>query len=92
MDNLKELKKYESMWKDKEKMLTLTHDLLSYRTPSKSYPVFLFEHMTLFHIKDLKEGRPWKIVTPSQVLETLTQSDFLSRICYVSYIYMIGNS
>ena len=42
-ENLKELKKYESMEKDKEHMLTLTHELLSCRAPSLSYPIFLFE-------------------------------------------------
>ena len=53
-EKLKELKKYESMEKDKEQMLTLTHELLSYRAPSPSYHVFLFEKMTLFKIKALK--------------------------------------
>ena len=57
-EKLKELNKYESMEKDKEKMLTLTHELLSYRAPSPSYPVCLFEQRIMFQIKALKEGRP----------------------------------
>ena len=52
---MKKLKKFKSMHKFKEQMLTLTQYLLSCRAPSPSYPVFLFEHMTLFKIKDLKE-------------------------------------
>ena len=55
-EKLKELKKYEAMEKNKEQMSTLTHDLLSCRAPSLSYPVFLFEHMILFQIKALNEG------------------------------------
>ena len=35
--------------------------------------------MTLFKIKDLKEGRPWKIVTPPQFLKTFIQSDFFEQ-------------
>ena len=57
-EKLKELKKYEPMEKDKKNMLTLTHELLRCRSPSPSYPVFLFEQMILFHIKALREGRP----------------------------------
>ena len=71
-EKLKELKKYEYMEKDKELMLTLSHELFSCKPPSPSYPIFLFEHMTLFHIKDLKEGSTSQVVTPSQFLETLT--------------------
>ena len=73
---MKELNKFKSMQKDKEQMLTLTQELLICRAPSPSYPVFLFEHMTLFKIKALKEGISWEIVTPSQFLETFTQGNF----------------
>ena len=75
-EKLKELNKYEYMEKDKELMLTLSHELFSCKPPSPSYPIFLFEHMTLFHIKDLKEGSTSQVVTPSQFLETFTQSEF----------------
>ena len=64
------------MDKNKEQMLTLTKELLSCRAPSLPYPVFFFEQMIKLQIKDLKEGRPWKIVTPSQFLETFTHSEF----------------
>ena len=47
-EKLKELKKYESMEKNKEHMVTLTQDLLSYRAPSPSYPVFFFEQIIIF--------------------------------------------
>ena len=42
-EKLKELKKYYSMEKNKEQMLNLTHELLSCRALTPSYPVFLFE-------------------------------------------------
>ena len=76
-EKLKELNKYEYMEKDKELMLTLSHELFTCKPPSPSYPIFLFEHMTLFQIKDLKEGSTSQVVTPSQFLETLTQSEFV---------------
>ena len=75
-DEMKELNKFKSTQKDKEQMLPLTQELLSCRAPYLSYPIFIFEQMTLFKIKDLKEGGSWKIVTPSQFLETFTQSNF----------------
>ena len=78
-DKLKELNNYQSMEKNKEQMLNLTHELLSYGGPSLSYPVFLFKQMILFQIKALKKGRHWKIVTPSQFLETFTQSEFFEQ-------------
>ena len=71
-DEMKELNKFKSTQKDKEQMLPLTQELLSCRDPYLSYPIFIFEQMTLFKIKDLKEGGSWKIVTPSQFLETFT--------------------
>ena len=63
------------MENNKEKMLNLIHELLSWKFPSLSYLVFLFEQMILFQIKALKEGRPLQIVTPSQFLKTFTQSE-----------------
>ena len=65
------------MEKDKELMLTLSHELFSCKPPSPSYPIFLLEHMTLFQIKDLKQGSTSQVVTPSQFLETFTQSEFV---------------
>ena len=58
-EEMKELKKFKSMQKEKEQMFTLTQKLLSCRAPYPSYPVFLFEQMTMFKIKALKEGRSW---------------------------------
>ena len=75
-EELKKLRKYKSMHKEKEQMCTLTQELLSCRDPSPSYPVFLFQQMTLLKIRALKEGRPWKIMTTPHFLENFTRSDF----------------
>ena len=41
--NLRELKKFQFMQKEKEKIYALSQELLGTRMPSSSYPVFLFE-------------------------------------------------
>ena len=41
--NLRELKKFQSMQKEKEQMYALSPELLGTRMPSSSYPIFLFE-------------------------------------------------
>ena len=41
--NLRELKKFQFMQKEKEKMYVLSQELLGTRIPSSSYPFFLFE-------------------------------------------------
>ena len=83
-EELKELIKFKFMQKEKEQMLTLTQDLLSCRAPSPSYHVFLLEHMTLFKIKDLKKGRPWKIVTPPSSWRLSPRVNFQSKIYCVN--------
>ena len=45
---LKELKKFKSMQKEKDHMYILSHELMSSRVPSPSYPVFLYEQLTWF--------------------------------------------
>ena len=64
-------------------MYILIQELLSYRVPSPSYSVFLFEQMTLFKIRSLKEGKPYHIMITPQFLDTFTQSDFprLNLLC-----------
>ena len=42
-EELKELRKYKSMQKEKEQMYTLNKELFSHRYPSPYYPIFLFE-------------------------------------------------
>ena len=58
-------------------MYILIQELLSYRAPSPSYSIFIFEQTTLFKIRSLKEGKPYHIMTTPQFLDTFTQSDFL---------------
>ena len=43
------------MKQEKEHMYALIQELLSCRSPSPSYYVFLYEKLTLFKLKDLKE-------------------------------------
>ena len=59
------------MKKEKEQVYTLSQELLSCRGPSLSYSVFLYEQMTLFKLKSLKEGRPHQLFTVPQFLDTL---------------------
>ena len=40
---LRELKKFQSMQREKEHMYTLSQEIMGTRKPSSSYPVFLFE-------------------------------------------------
>jgi hypothetical protein len=38
--------------------------------------IFLHEQLTLFKLKSIKEGRPYKMISASEFLETFSQSDF----------------
>ena len=51
---LRELKKFQSMQKEKEQMYALSQELLGTRMPSSSYPVFLFEQFVWFKLKPVK--------------------------------------
>ena len=64
------------MQKEKNQMYDLVKELLSCRAPSPSYLVFLFEQLTLFKLRAIKEGIPYKFVTSSQFLDAFAQSDF----------------
>ena len=48
---LKELKKFQSMQREKEQMYTLSQEIMGTRKPSSSYPVFLFEQFVWFKLK-----------------------------------------
>ena len=61
-EEVKELRRYKSMKKEKEQMYTLTQEFPCCKAPSPSYPVFLFEHMTMFKRRALKEGKPCPIM------------------------------
>jgi hypothetical protein len=52
---------------------------LSFIIPSLSYPVFLNEQLTLFKLKAIKEGRPYKFISASEFLEKNSPSDFLDQ-------------
>ena len=76
------------MKKEKEQMYTLTQELLRYRAPSPYYPVFLFEHMNLFKMRDLKKADLVKSWKPLSFWKTLLKVTFLNIICYVNYTCM----
>ena len=48
---IKKLKKFSSMQKDKDQMYDLSRELIGTRKPSSSYPVFLFEQFAWFKLK-----------------------------------------
>ena len=74
---LKELKKFKSMQKEKDQLYILSQELLSTRAPSTSYTVFLFEQFIWFKLKAVKEGRPYEMETSTQFLETFMESNFI---------------
>ena len=61
---MKKLKKFKSMQKEKDQLYALFQEIMSFRAPSPSYQVFLYEQLTLFKLKALKEGRPYQL-TPT---------------------------
>ena len=60
---LKELKKFKSMQKEKDLLYVVSQELMSSRDPSSSYPVFLYEQFTWLKMKELKEGRPYEVAS-----------------------------
>ena len=56
---LKELRKFKSMQQEKDQMKNICQKLLGCRSPYPSYTIFIYEQMTLFKLKELKEGRPY---------------------------------
>ena len=75
-NNLRELKKFQFMQKEKEQMYALSQELLGTRVPSSSYPVFLFEQFVWFKLRAMKEGRSFEITTSAKILETFLRSNF----------------
>ena len=73
---LKDLKKFKSMQKEKYQLYALFQELMSFRAPSSSYLVFLYEQLTLFKLKALKEGRPYQLTPTAQFLKTFMESSF----------------
>ena len=76
---MKELKKFKSMQKEKYQLCALFQELMSFRAPSPSYPVFLYEQLTFFKLKYLKEGRPFRLTPSAQFLETFMESSFTEQ-------------
>ena len=76
------------MQKEKYNMYTLSQELLSCRGSYPSYSVLLYDEITLYNLKYLKEGRPHQLVTVPQFLDTLSQSDFFEKnlLCEL-YLY-----
>ena len=79
---------FKSMQVEKDQLYTLSHELLGTRVPSSSYPVFLFEQLIWFKLRDVKERRPDEIATSTKFLETLLESDLEDQKCCVSFICM----
>ena len=84
---IRELKKFQSMQKEKDQMYALSQELLGTMVPSSSYPVFLFEQFVWFKLRAMKEGRSFEITTSAKFLETFLRN-LKIRICYVNYICM----
>ena len=57
-------------------MYTLSRELMSSIYPSPSYLVFLYEQMTLFKLKAMKEGIPYQLKPSVQFLETFVETSF----------------
>ena len=60
-------------------MYTLSRELMSSIYPSPSYLVFLYEQMTLFKLKALKEGIPYQLTPSIKFLETFVESSFTEQ-------------
>ena len=75
-NELREMKKFQSMQKEKEQMYALSQELLGTRVPSSSYPIFLFEQFVWFKLRAMKEGRSFEITTSARFLETFLRSNF----------------
>ena len=60
-------------------MYRIIQELLHYRAPSPSYPMFLYEKMALFKIRALKEGRPYQVFSTPKFLDTFIKSNFLDQ-------------
>ena len=76
---LKELKKFKSMQNKKDQLCALFQELMNFRAPSPSYPVFLYEQLTFFKLKSLKEGKPYQLVSSAQFLETFMERSFTEQ-------------
>ena len=57
-------------------MYALSRELMICRAPSPSYLMFLYEQMTLFKLKSLKDGRPYQLTPSAKFLETFVESNF----------------
>jgi len=61
--------------KNIQTMYNLVEQVLICRSPSPSYSIFLYEQMTLFKIKAVKEGRPHKIALSFDFMDTFSHSE-----------------
>ena len=88
---LKEMKKFKSMQKEKDQLYILSQELMRSRAPSPSYPIFLYEQFTWFQLKELKEGRPYEVASSDQFLETFMKSSFNEKniLCEI-YLHEIS--
>ena len=75
-NELREMKKFQSMHNEKNQLYAISQELLDTRVPSSSYPVFLFEQFVWFKLRAVKEGRSFEITTSAKFLETFLRSNF----------------
>ena len=77
--DLKELKNLKQsvaeLQKNIQTMYNLVEQVLICRIPSPSFSLFLYEQMTLFKIKVVKEGRPHKIELNFDFMDTFSHSE-----------------
>jgi hypothetical protein len=69
-------------------MYNLVEQVLICRSPSPSYSIFLYEKMTLFKIKVVKEGRPHKIALNFYFMDTFSHSEIEEQhLLYELYLH-----
>ena len=73
---LKELKKFKSMQKEKDQVYNLSQELMISIPPYPSYPVFMYEQFTWFKLKALKERRPYEVASSAHFLDTFMERKF----------------
>ena len=52
---------------------------MSFRAPSPSYPIFLYEKLNLVKLKSLKEGGPYQLTPTAYFLETFMERSFIKQ-------------
>ena len=75
-NEMRKLKKFSSMQKEKDQVYALSRELIGTRKPPSSYPVFLVKQFVWFKLKAVQEGRSFEIATSEKILETFLGRNF----------------